>query len=75
LGVKSINSIENTLNLIVETKVPFHIKVKLDTKFNIFATFKKEINDYSSISYGIGLSELFKKKFRIQTGLVYEYNG
>ena len=58
-----------------ETKVPFHIKGKIDSKFNVNLTAKKQINEYSSISYGMGLLNLFQKKFRLQTGLVYEFNA
>ncbi len=41
LGLKSVNSNENSLNLIVETKVPYHIKGKIDSKLNVCLTLKK----------------------------------
>jgi hypothetical protein len=41
LGLKSINSNENSLNLIVETKVPYHIKGKIDSNLNVCMTIKK----------------------------------
>jgi len=41
LGMKSVNAIDNTLNFLAETKVPYHIKGKIDSKLNVFVTVRK----------------------------------
>lgn len=75
LGVKSVNSIENSLNFIVETKKPYHLKAKIDSKLNVAVTGRKEINESIVFSYGIGISNLFQKRSRIKTGMVLQYNA
>lgn len=75
LGVKSINSIENFLNLTIETKTPYHIKGRIDSKLNLSMTMRKQFNEKLTLAYGIGASNLFQKRFRIQTGMVLEYNA
>ncbi len=75
LGVKSINSIENFLNLTIEKKTPYHIKARIDSKLNLSATVRKQFNDKLALAYGIGASNPFQKRFRIQTGMVLEYNA
>lgn len=75
LGMNSVNAIDNTLNFIVETRVPYHIKGKIDSKLNVCVTVRKEINESLTFMYGIGISNLFQKRSRVQTGLVLEYNA
>ncbi len=73
--MKSVNSIENYFNLTFQTKLPYHLKAKIDNKLTVNLTIKKKINDSLYVSYGMGFNNLFQKKSRIQTGLVVDYNA
>jgi len=42
---------------------------------NVCVTARKKINESLSFAYGIGVSNLFQKRSRIQTGLVLDYNA
>jgi hypothetical protein len=58
----------------VEAKTPYHIKGKIDSKLNLSVTVKKQINESLALTYGVGASNLFQKRFRIQAGTVLDYN-
>jgi hypothetical protein len=78
LGAKLINPDEQTLNFIFETRKPYHIKGKIDNKLNMAVTISKDFQMHeslSTLSYGISLSNLWGKKTRIQSGIVYEFNA
>lgn len=77
VGVKSLDSIDNRLIFICEKKIPnyLNLKFKIDTSLNACMTVRNEINESLAFMYGIGLSNMFQRHSRVQTGFVLEYNA